>query len=89
MLKNLTSTKKHTSQVKFIAISRQFSPASLLGVSAGNCLRVLVDESGMIRTQMETHNRSLMLAVHGTPRVIPRRNSKSTNTINEMCIHSS
>jgi hypothetical protein len=33
-------------------------PASLLNVCAGICQRALVDESGMIRTQMGTHNRS-------------------------------
>jgi hypothetical protein len=31
-----------------VVISRQVSPASLLDVSAGNCQRTLVDESGMI-----------------------------------------
>jgi hypothetical protein len=40
------------------AISQQVSPDSLLGVSADICHRALVDESGMIRTQMGTHNRS-------------------------------
>jgi hypothetical protein len=37
---------------RFTAISRQGSPASLLCLSAGNSRRPLVDESGMIRTQM-------------------------------------
>jgi hypothetical protein len=36
------------------AIFRQVSPASLIDFSTGNCKRALVDESGMIRTQMET-----------------------------------
>jgi hypothetical protein len=34
---------------KLAAISHQVSPASLLDVSAGNCQRALVDESGTIR----------------------------------------
>jgi hypothetical protein len=36
----------------------QVSPALLLCVSAGICQRALVDESGMIRTQMGTHSKS-------------------------------
>jgi hypothetical protein len=32
----------------------QFLPDSLLGASAGNCQRALVNESGMIRTQMRS-----------------------------------
>jgi hypothetical protein len=40
------------------AISRQVSPALLLDVSVGNCQTALVDKSGMITTQMGTHNRS-------------------------------
>jgi hypothetical protein len=34
------------------AISHQVSPASLPDVSDGYCQRALVNESGMIRTQM-------------------------------------
>jgi hypothetical protein len=30
-----------------------------------------VDESGMIRTQMRKHNRSVMVAVYGMPCAIP------------------
>jgi hypothetical protein len=37
---------------------RQVSLDSLVGVSAGIFLRALVDESGMIRTQMGKLNRS-------------------------------
>jgi hypothetical protein len=48
------------------ATSRQVSPPSLLDVSAYNFLRTLVDEAGMIRAQIGTHNRSEMIAVHGT-----------------------
>jgi hypothetical protein len=48
----------------------QFSPK--FSCFAARCLcwychRVLVDESRMIKTQMGKHNRSEMLAVHGTP----------------------
>jgi hypothetical protein len=43
---------------KLIAISRQVSDDSLLVVSAGTCHKVRVDESGIITTQMGTHNRS-------------------------------
>jgi hypothetical protein len=49
---------KNTSLEELTDISRQVSPASLLGVFAGICQRALVDESGKIRTQMGTHNRS-------------------------------
>jgi hypothetical protein len=37
-----------------------------------------VDDSGMIRTQMGMHNRSVMVTVHGTPCVIQLRNSNIT-----------
>jgi hypothetical protein len=37
----------------------------LLDVSAGIFQRALVDESGMIRTQMGIHNWSEKIAVHG------------------------
>jgi hypothetical protein len=58
-------------------ISHQVSLALLPGVSAGYYQRALVDESGMIRTQ-EKHNRSVMVAVYGTPCAIPPRiNSNS------------
>jgi hypothetical protein len=43
------------------------SPASLLDVSAGYCQKALIGESGMIRAQMGKHNRSVMVAVYGTP----------------------
>jgi hypothetical protein len=48
-------------------ISHQVSPASLLEVSAGNCQRALVDESGMTRIQMGKHNRTEMVTVQGLP----------------------
>jgi hypothetical protein len=58
-----------------MAIFRQVSAASLLDVSAGNCQTALVDESGMIRPHTETHNRSQMVAMHGTPCAIPRNSN--------------
>jgi hypothetical protein len=39
-----------------------------------------VHASGMIRTQMWTHNRSEMIAVLGTPFEIPPRNNNSYST---------
>jgi hypothetical protein len=37
---------------------RYVPPASLPDISSGYCQRALMDESGMIRTEMGTHNRS-------------------------------
>jgi hypothetical protein len=62
--------------VKFIAIL-QVSPASLLDVSAGYFPKDLVDESGMIKTQMGTQNRSEMVAMYETSCVISPRTSDS------------
>jgi hypothetical protein len=39
--------------------SREVSSAALPRVSTGYSLRALVDKSGMIRTQMVKHNRSV------------------------------
>jgi hypothetical protein len=47
-----------TLPAKFATISCQVSPDLLLRVSAGTCQKALVDESGIIRTQMGMHNRS-------------------------------
>jgi hypothetical protein len=71
--------ERYTSYANFTAISRQVYPASLPDASAGYCQRALVDESRMIRTQMETHNRSEKVAVFGTPYAIPPRNSNSNS----------
>jgi hypothetical protein len=54
MLKIPAEYDRDTSPVKFKDISRQLL-ASLLGVSAVICDRALVDESGMIRTQLGMH----------------------------------
>jgi len=61
-----------------MAISCQISPALLPDVSAGYCQRALVDESGMIRTQIGMHNRSEMFTVHGMPCTISLCNSNSS-----------
>jgi hypothetical protein len=47
------------------------SPVSPLVISAGYYHRGLMSETGMIRTQVGTHNRSVMVAVYGTPCAIP------------------
>jgi hypothetical protein len=49
MLKNPLSMKGIFHRKNETAISRQVSPASLVDVSAGNCLGALVDKLGMIR----------------------------------------
>jgi hypothetical protein len=46
-------------------------------VSSGYCERALVNESGMMVTQMGTHNRLDSVVVPGTPCTIPPRNSNS------------
>jgi hypothetical protein len=56
-------------------ILANFLPASLVGVSDGICHRALVDESGMIRTQMGSTVDQKMTAVHGALCTIPPRNS--------------
>jgi hypothetical protein len=58
-----------------MAISRHASPPSLPDLSAAYCQRPLVDESGMIKTQIGTHNTSEMVALLGTPCAIPPHNS--------------
>jgi hypothetical protein len=77
MLQIPTSMKSDPSYAKFTAISRQVSPASLLSVSVGHCQIALVNESGMIITQMGSHNRSEVVAVHGTPCSTPPLNGNS------------
>jgi hypothetical protein len=53
MLKNPTNTKMILRRQNSVTISSQVSPPSLLDVSAGNCQTAVVDESGIIRIQME------------------------------------
>jgi hypothetical protein len=63
----------------------KFLPASLLGVSAGYCQRSVLGESGMIRTQMGKHSRSVVVAVYGTPCVIqPPNSNHNSNACNLM-----
>jgi hypothetical protein len=58
MLKIPVEYDRDASSTKLTDISRQVPLCFAIGVSAGICQRALVDESGMIRTQMVTHNRS-------------------------------
>jgi hypothetical protein len=58
MLKITAEYDRDTSLEKLTDIYRQVYRCFLLDVSAGICQSVLVDESGMIRTEMGTHNRS-------------------------------
>jgi hypothetical protein len=57
MLKKHTEYEINISSAKFMAIFRNVSPDSLLGVCADICQRALVDESEMKRTQVMKHNR--------------------------------
>jgi hypothetical protein len=57
MLKNPAEYERMLRRQNSAAIISQVSPDSILGVSAGICQRALMDESGMIRTQVVTHNR--------------------------------
>jgi hypothetical protein len=50
-----------------VGISGQVCRASLPDVCTGNFQRGLVGESRLIRTQAETHNRSEIIAVQGSP----------------------
>jgi hypothetical protein len=49
--------KTETCRKNSLTFLAKFLPALLLGVPTGYFKRALVDESGMIRTQMWTHNR--------------------------------
>jgi hypothetical protein len=66
------SMKRDTCRLKSRTFLAKFLPALVLGV----CFS-LPESSGrwMIRTQMETHNRPIMVAVYGMPWVIPTCNS--------------
>jgi hypothetical protein len=63
MLKNPKSTKEILRRHNSKAISRQVCPALLLDIPAGTWQRALVEESGMIITQMGMHNRSEMVTL--------------------------
>jgi hypothetical protein len=56
MLKSLRSVTEIFRRQKLTAILTKFIPYSLVGVSSGIFQRALVDESGMIRTQMGKQN---------------------------------
>jgi hypothetical protein len=54
-------------------------------VSAGYCQRSVLGESGMIRTRMGKHSRSVMAAVYGMPCVIqPPNSNNNSNACNLM-----
>jgi hypothetical protein len=55
-VKNPEKYERYILSAKFDVLSRQVSPDLLLGVSASICQRALVDESGMIITQIGTYN---------------------------------
>jgi hypothetical protein len=67
MLKNAMSMKVILHRQNSLAVFCQVSPASVLDVSAGNCQRGLVDESGMIRKQMGMCNKSAVVMAQGSP----------------------
>jgi hypothetical protein len=73
MLKIPAEYDRDTTSSKFKDICHKL-PASPLDVSAAN-QRALVDESGVIRTQMGKHNRSENGCTHGTLCTIPPHNS--------------
>jgi hypothetical protein len=58
MLKNAYSMKEILRRQNSSAISHHVLPASLIDVSFSNFQRAVVDESGIIRTKMGTHNGS-------------------------------
>lgn len=80
MSKKPTEYERYILLEKFTTISRKVSPDLLLGFYASICQRALVNDSGMIRTQTETHNRLEIVAAHGMPCGIPTRNSKDCVT---------
>jgi hypothetical protein len=57
MLKIPAEYERDTSPTKLMNIFRQVSPCLVLDVFAGIYKSALVDDSGMMRTQMGTHNR--------------------------------
>jgi hypothetical protein len=75
MLNDPTGMKEILRRQNSRTFLAKFLPASLLGVSVGICKGALVDESGMIRTLMGTHNKSEIVAVHGKLCTIQPRNS--------------
>jgi hypothetical protein len=67
MLKNPTSMEEILRRQNSTVILRQVPPVSLLGVSASNFQRALMDKTRMIRNHMGTHNISETVAVQGSP----------------------
>jgi hypothetical protein len=77
MLKNPAEYEIGTSSAKFTDISHQGFPALLQGGCAGYCQRALVDESGMIRTQMG----NAQWISNGRSSGIPAGNSNSNSSL--------
>jgi hypothetical protein len=86
MLKNPAEYEGDIWSAKFTAISSQVSPSSLSDVSAGYYQEGMVDESGMIRTQMGKHNRSVMVPVLGTPCTTPTRDSNRKSKVKSKAV---
>jgi hypothetical protein len=76
MLKDPYSMKRGTCRLNLRTFLAKILSASLLGVSAGYCQTAVVGESGIIITEMKNQNRSVMVAVYGTPCAIPTRKQK-------------
>jgi hypothetical protein len=70
---------RDTLLAKFVDISLKVSTVPLLPDLADYCQRAAMDESGMNRARMGKHNRSVIVAVYGTPCGIPPRNNNSNN----------
>jgi hypothetical protein len=79
-VKSPAEYESDTSSAKFKGFFAKFLPASLQGVCFGICKTTLVDERGMIRTQMGKHCRSIIVAVYGTPCAIPPRKQQNNGT---------
>jgi hypothetical protein len=58
MSENPTSMKEILHRQNATTISRQVSPACVVDVSDDNFQRAVVDESGIIRSQLGRHNKS-------------------------------
>jgi hypothetical protein len=76
MLKMPAEYERYISSAKFIAICRQVSPDSLLGVSTGICRRALVDESGRLELRRGSTVDQKMVEVHVTFCMLSPRNSE-------------
>jgi hypothetical protein len=67
--------KRDTCRQNLWTFFAKFLPVSLLGVAAETEQRTLVDESGKIRNEIGTHNRSVNGRSAWMPYMIPHCNS--------------